>query len=176
MASAFYFHPGPRASPGSFYIAGSETNCGGNRCKSKIIAEVAVKRIHLILRQQRASLSDASRACLLAGRVLISLIAILLPLMLWTEHFTAWDKFFEGGQDCELSLLALFAFLCLVILLSHRGRQSADLRLVLQRALAFFARTRSKVSNYFVRFFFSIAPPTRLIVPASEFLPLQLRI
>jgi hypothetical protein len=165
------------ASPLSFCEQdGNETNRSSNHHRSKIIAGVAVKRIHLILRRQRASLSDASLACLLAGRVLISLIAILLPTMLWTEHFTAWDKFFEGGQDCELSLLALFAFLCLVILLSHRGRQAAGLRMVLQRVFAFIARKRRGASGFSVNEFLFATFQIRLAVSAPKFLPLQLRI
>ncbi len=97
-------------------------------------------RIHLMIRTQIASLSDASYACVLLGRLLISLIGILLPAMLWTEHITTWDRFFQGGQDCEMSILALFAFLCLVILLGQRRRQSLAIRLALLRFFSFVAR------------------------------------
>ena len=147
-----------------------------NRYRSKIITEGAVNRFHLILRAQAASFSDASRMCVLAGRVLIALIAILLPLMLWTEHLTTWDRFCQGGQDCEMSLLALFAFLCLVILLSHRCAQSAALRLVLQRSLSFAARNLHDASASTVCNFFSPAFLSRAIDPASGLLSPPLRI
>ena len=147
-----------------------------NRRQSKIITEVAVNRFHFILRAQAASLSDASRMCLLAGRVLIALIAVLLPLMLWTEHLTTWDRFCQGGEDCEMSLLALFAFLCLVILLSHRCAQSAILRLVLQRSLSFAARNLHGASATAACNFFSPAFLSRAIDPASGLLSPPLRI
>jgi hypothetical protein len=108
-----------------------------------------VNRIYLRARTQFASLSDASHACVIFGRLFISLIGILLPAMLWTERISTWDKFFQGGQDCEMSILALFAFFCLVILLAQNCRQSMTLLLAM---LQFFSQVaqrpfRNRVSS-----------------------------
>jgi hypothetical protein len=45
------------------------------------------------------------------------LIALLLAVAPWTEHFGTFDNF-PHGQDFELSLLAFLALLCLVLLLA----------------------------------------------------------
>lgn len=99
-----------------------------------------MNRIRLRLRVQIATLADAPHACVIAGRLLLAFISILLPAMLWTEHLTAWDRFLQGGQDCELSILALFTFLCLVLLLAQRCNQSAALQLALRRSLLLLAK------------------------------------
>jgi hypothetical protein len=125
-----------------------------------------VNRIHLTIRAQAASLTDASYACVVFGRLLISLIALLLPAMLWTERITTWDRFFQGGQDCEMSILALFAFLCLVILLGQRRKQSLARRLAVLRFFSLLVRFRhGAVATYSQ--FFSIAFRERVTSPGS---------
>lgn len=112
-----------------------------------------MNRIHLMIRAQAASLTDASYACVIFGRLLISLIALLLPAMLWTERITTWDRFFQGGQDCETSILALFAFLCLVILLGQRRKQSLAMRLAVLRIFSFLVRFRHRALATYSRIF-----------------------
>lgn len=63
-----------------------------------------------------------SRSLLAGSRVLMCLIAVLLAVAPWTEHFGTFDNF-PHGQDFELSLLAFLALLCLVLLLALRRKQ-----------------------------------------------------
>ena len=58
-----------------------------------------------------------SRSLITGSRVLMCLIALLLAVAPWTEHFGTFDNF-PHGQDFELSLLAFLALLCLVLLLA----------------------------------------------------------
>ena len=60
---------------------------------------------------------ESSRSLIASSRVLICLIALLLAVAPWTEHFGTFDNF-PHGQDFELSLLAFLALLCLVLLLA----------------------------------------------------------
>ena len=58
-----------------------------------------------------------SRSLMAGSRVLMGLIALLLAVAPWTEHFGTFDNF-PHGQDFELSVLAFLALLCLVLLLA----------------------------------------------------------
>jgi hypothetical protein len=49
---------------------------------------------------------------------------IVLILSAFTEHFWTWDRFLRGGQDFELSLLALLAFFCLILVLAQHFRRN----------------------------------------------------
>jgi hypothetical protein len=80
--------------------------------------------------------SRASQTCVLLGRVLILLTALLVAVMPVTEYLWTFDKFLRGGQDCEFGLLALAAILCLVLVLSHQRRAVLTLVLSLRRVLS----------------------------------------
>jgi len=58
-----------------------------------------------------------TRALMAGSRALMCLIALLLAVAPWTEHFGTFDNF-PHGQDFELSVLAFLALLCLVLLLA----------------------------------------------------------
>jgi hypothetical protein len=61
-----------------------------------------------------------------AGRALLLLNVIVLILSSFTEHLWTWDRFLRGGQDFELSLLALLAFFCLILVLAQHFRRSVS--------------------------------------------------
>jgi hypothetical protein len=72
------------------------------------------------------SRSDVPKAWVRAGRTLVLLNIIVLILSAFTEHFWTWDRFLRGGQDFELSLLALLAFFCLILVLAQHFRRSVS--------------------------------------------------
>jgi len=61
----------------------------------------------------------------------------LILVMPWTEYFWRFDKFFRGGQDFELSLLALLTICCLAMVLFQKGKRDLELMLCLSRRLAY---------------------------------------
>ncbi|HKO17686.1 MAG TPA: hypothetical protein VJU82_02250 [Acidobacteriaceae bacterium] len=65
---------------------------------------------------------DVSCSFLLASRALLSLFAILLLATPWTESYRLLDNF-PTGQDSELNILALVAFLALVLLITRSARR-----------------------------------------------------
>lgn len=111
-----------------------------------------MRRIHLTTGHRIHALADAftdtTHASTVIGRMLIGLIAFLMMAMMWTERFMTWDKFLQGGQDLELSLVTLIVFLCLIILLARRSQQAVALHLAVfqfvsairERALLMAAR------------------------------------
>jgi hypothetical protein len=56
--------------------------------------------------------------------VLLNIIVLILSS--FTEHLWTWDRFLRGGQDFELSLLALLAFFCLILVLAQHFRRSVS--------------------------------------------------
>jgi hypothetical protein len=66
------------------------------------------------------------KAWVRAGRFLVLLNIIVLILSSFTEHLWTWDRFLRGGQDFELSLLALLAFFCLILVLAQHFRRSVS--------------------------------------------------
>jgi hypothetical protein len=58
-----------------------------------------------------------------AGRTLLVINAIVLISSGFTEHLWTWDHFLRGGQDFELSLLALLAFFCLILVFANYFRR-----------------------------------------------------
>jgi hypothetical protein len=58
-----------------------------------------------------------------AGRLLLLINVIVLIASGFTEHLWTWDRFLHGGQDFELSLLALLAFFCLILVLAQHFRR-----------------------------------------------------
>lgn len=69
------------------------------------------------------SLSDVPRNWVRAGRILLIINIVLLIASSFTEHLWTWDRFLRGGQDFELSLLALIAFFCLILVLAQYFRR-----------------------------------------------------
>ena len=95
-----------------------------------------MRRIHLTIGIHVRALSDLTHASKVMGRLLLGLVAFLMMAMMWTERFMTWDRFLQGGQDLELSLVALVIFLCLIILLAQRSQQAMVVHLMLCRLLA----------------------------------------
>jgi hypothetical protein len=58
-----------------------------------------------------------------AGRTLLIINLVVLVFSCFTEHFWTWDGFLRGGQDFELSLLALLAFFCLILVFAQYFRR-----------------------------------------------------
>ena len=94
-----------------------------------------MRRIRFTIAQPMFALTDWTQASRAMGRLLIGLAAFLMTAMMWTERFLTWDKFLQGGQDLELSLVALVVFLCLIILLAQRSQQAVALQLAVSRFL-----------------------------------------
>jgi hypothetical protein len=69
------------------------------------------------------SRSDVPREWVRAGRILLVINVIVLILSAFTEHLWTWDHFLRGGQDFELSLLALLAFFCLILVFANYFRR-----------------------------------------------------
>ncbi len=82
------------------------------------------------VKQLRAKM--LSRFCVLAGRLLILLSAVLLAITPMTAHFWTFDGFLRGGQDFEMGLLSVLAVLCLVLLLADMFRETLSLLIALR--------------------------------------------
>ena len=65
---------------------------------------------------------DVSCCFLFASRTVIALFVILLVATPWTESYRLLDNF-PTGQDSELNILALVAFLALVLLITRSARR-----------------------------------------------------
>lgn len=64
---------------------------------------------------------EASPAFILMSRLLVGAIALLLLVIPWSERYSALDSF-PHGHDVELSVLAFFVMLGLVLLFVRSGR------------------------------------------------------
>ncbi len=80
-------------------------------------------------RRRSRSRAHLPPSLLRAGRLLLIINVIVLIASSFTEHFWTWDRFLRGGQDFELSLLALLAFFCLVLVLAAQFRRGVRERL-----------------------------------------------
>jgi hypothetical protein len=78
-----------------------------------------------------------SQAWVVLSRMLILLTVLLVLAMPWTEYFWHFDQFLRGGEDFELSLLAVATLFCLVAILLQHGKQSVAFILTLRRWLSF---------------------------------------
>ena len=65
--------------------------------------------------------------------ILTTLSLITTP---FTEYLWTWDHFLQVGRDFELSLIALWSFLCLAMVLSKSYKHYVDVPLSAQRWLA----------------------------------------
>jgi hypothetical protein len=65
------------------------------------------------------------------GRILLICTLVLVVIMPWTEYFWHFDRFLHGGEDLELSLLALLAAFCLMLVLLQHGKRNIQLCLKL---------------------------------------------
>lgn len=112
---------------------------------------------------------------LLASRTLLCLFAVLLVATPWTEGYRLLDNF-PRGQDSELNILALLAFLGLVLLITRSARRK--LRTLLLRSwlwmllhpAALFHRA-SLHGHYSIP---PAAPPLLGSCPGAFNLPLQI--
>lgn len=75
-------------------------------------------------RRRSRSRSHLPPALLRAGRLLLIINVIVLAISSFTEHLWTWDRFLRGGQDFELSVLALIAFFCLILVLAAHFRRA----------------------------------------------------
>jgi hypothetical protein len=105
-----------------------------------------------------------------AVRALIWLLLGLLAATPISEHYCNFDRFLRGGQDIEFSLIALLAFLCLILLTAHKLSVGIQRHLRIRR---WFVRLVVPLpKDLFVMHLFDRAllpcPPTTL--------PLQLRV
>jgi hypothetical protein len=72
----------------------------------------------------RSQSGEVSPVCAVAGRILLIITAVLLVVMPLTEHFCTFDRFLTGGtEDVELTLLAVLALCCLVLLFAQFRKQ-----------------------------------------------------
>ncbi len=85
---------------------------------------------------------DISRCTSVAARILLLTTAVLLAVMPLTEHFWTFDRFLQGGQDFELTLLLVLAVLCLVLLLSRFSKQAIATLIALREWLSLRFRSR----------------------------------
>ena len=69
-----------------------------------------------------ANRDEVSCCFLLASRALLSLFAVLLLATPWTEGYRLLDNF-PTGQDSEFNILAILAFLGLVLLIIRSARR-----------------------------------------------------
>lgn len=76
--------------------------------------------------------------CRVGGRTLLALTALLLAVMPLTEHYWTFDGLIPGGQDFELTMLAVLAVACLVLLLAQSLKEKLALLIELQEWLAGF--------------------------------------
>jgi hypothetical protein len=72
------------------------------------------------------SRSDVPKGWVRVGRCLVLLNIVVLILSSFTEHYWTWDRFLRGGQDFELSLLALLAFFCLILVFALYFRRGVS--------------------------------------------------
>lgn len=96
----------------------------------------SLRSLHLKIWLQLQRFADVGHASKALGRLLLGLLAVFMPAMMWTERFLTWDKFLQGGQDLELGIVALVAFLCLILLLAQRSQQALHRRLAVYSLLA----------------------------------------
>jgi hypothetical protein len=105
--------------------------------------------------------SDTPKEWVRAGRTLLIINIIVLIVSCFTEHFWTWDGFLRGGQDFELSLLALLAFFCLILVFAQYFRRKVS-DLLDRRDDACITDDLSFPSPYaapFLRSFFAERPP-----------------
>lgn len=74
-------------------------------------------------RRRYRSRFDTPKGWVRAGRILLIINVIVLIASAFTEHLWTWDHFLHGGQDFELSLLALLAFFCLILVFAQYFRR-----------------------------------------------------
>ena len=79
------------------------------------------------IRPNRNLFASAARVFAGIGRILLSLIAVLLVTAPLTQHVWTWDHFLYGGQDYESSTLMILVFLSLVLVLAQHCKQSMSL-------------------------------------------------
>jgi hypothetical protein len=77
------------------------------------------------------------KVCSMGSKILMATTFLVIALMPLTEYFWHFDGFLHGGQDFELSLLAILTVLCLVLILFQHGKKDLELLICRRRWLAF---------------------------------------
>jgi len=95
------------------------SNATGNCRREQPVSEGTVRRRRKIAEPGRV---EVSRSFLFVSRTLLSLFGLLLLVSPWTEGYRLLDNF-PRGQDSELNILALLAFLGLVLLITRSARR-----------------------------------------------------
>ncbi|ADW68281.1 hypothetical protein [Granulicella tundricola] len=78
-----------------------------------------------------------SHAWVKGSRLLLLVTALLVLVMPLTEYFWHFDKFLHGGQDFELSLLAVATSLCLALVLLQQRKKGIAIILAVRQWLSF---------------------------------------
>lgn len=76
------------------------------------------------------------RAYIFVGRILVLLLVIFLIVMPWAESSWHFDNFPFDGEDFELSVFVIVAFLGLVLVLSQHCKKGVSFILALGRRLS----------------------------------------
>jgi hypothetical protein len=98
----------------------------------------------------RKPIDKVSRACVIVGRILILLSAVLAIVMPWTENSWHFDKFPYGGEDFELSVFLIVAILGLVLVLMQHCKKGVTFIFALGRwLLSVFEDTGSPAPGSF---------------------------
>lgn len=117
---------------------------------------------------------EISSCFLFASRTLLSLFVILLLATPWTECYRLLDNF-PSGQDSELNILALVAFLALVLLITRSARRR--LRNILLRRWLLLLHPASLFQRASLHGHYSViaaTPPLIGSCPGGFNLPLQI--
>jgi hypothetical protein len=78
-----------------------------------------------------------SRPWVMLSRMLILFTVLMVLAMPWTEYFWHFDQFLRGGEDFELSLLAVATICCLILILLQHGKKSVAFILAIRQWLSF---------------------------------------
>jgi hypothetical protein len=81
-------------------------------------------------------MDTVSWACVLLGRILVLLSAVLVIVSPWTDYFWHFDRFPYGGEDFELSVLLIVVMFGLVLVLLQHGKKGLIFILALGRWLS----------------------------------------
>ncbi len=121
------------------------------------------------------SFACTARVYELIARLLLFAIAVSLMTAPMTQRIWTWDHFLHGGQDFESTALTILAILCLVLVLSHHGKQQVDLLFAARRLFSVICYSRA-LTRPMRSEAVSTFPSERLSSPVSGMYPLPLQI
>jgi hypothetical protein len=88
------------------------------------------------VRRTPENTEEVSRAFIFMSRTLLLLIGVLLAVIPWTERCSTLDSF-PLGEDFELSLLAFFVLLGLILLFARYCKQGLSALFAFRHCLSF---------------------------------------